>query len=75
MVFIQNLIYMGIGKANYQVSKEYFEENREQMENPGCYEAIYPFLKWGIIGINMLRIILILLSVKDFRLCKTYFYI
>ena len=66
---------MGIGKANYQISKEYFEENREQMENPGIIEAMYPFLKWAIIGINMLRIILILLSVKDLRLCKSYFYI
>ena len=75
MVFIQNLIGMIIGKANYQVSKEYFEENRELMENPGMIEAMYPFLKWGIIGINMSRIILILLSVKDLRLCKTYLYI
>ena len=75
MVFIQNLVYMSIGKANYQVSKEYFEENREQMENPGMIDAMYPFLKWGIIGINMSRIILILTSVKDLRLCKTYFYI
>ena len=36
---------------------------------------MYPFLKWGIIGINLSRIVFVILSLKDIRICKTYLYI
>ena len=45
------------------------------IEEQSTIEAMFPFLKWGIISINMLRIVLIFLSVKDLRICRTYFFI
>lgn len=53
----------------------YFDENRDSISEPDMIETVYPFLKWGIIVINISRIILVLLSVNDFRVCKTYLYI
>ena len=53
----------------------YFEGNRDQIAEADVTEAVYPFLKWGIIGINLSRIILVILSLWERRICKNFIYI
>ena len=57
------MIWMAFGKANYQQSEDYMEDDEAQ-HNQELNKNLYPILKWAVIVMTFGRIVLICLSMK-----------
>lgn len=60
--FLQDIIFMAMGRAHYQVSEQYMKENTDY--NVELAEKIFPFCKWATITMTLGRIFLLAFSYK-----------
>ena len=69
---VYTIMFMILGKANYQKSAEYVRKGGEHDED--FYESWYSFLQAMLIVMTFGRIILMGLSYKYPRICRSYIY-
>ena len=70
-----SLLLIVLGKANFQRAEDYIvDQTDEDLESMKVSLAIFPYAKWIYIIFTIGRLVLILLSIKNLRICKIYFY-
>ena len=72
---VGSLFLMLLGKADFQRAELYIASaSEDELEVMVVSKQIMPYLKWIYITLTLGRFVLLLLSIKNLRISKTYFY-
>lgn len=74
LIVVQNFVWYFFDRQRYMESEEYLADP----ENPCDRElvlAIFPYVKWTLNVINILRIVLMVVSFWKPGICKSYLYL
>ena len=74
--FISKLLFTGIfivlGQANWQQSQKFMAKSDEY--NESFVQQVFPIVKWALITMTIGRLLLLLISLKNIQVCRTYLY-
>ena len=65
-------LFMILGKSNWQQSQEFIDNEGEH--NTDVVSKIFPIVKYAMIAMTVGRLVLMLISYKNLKVCQSYIY-